>query len=60
MFNATLVDAIEDAPDRARDIGIAWTVEQATQLLGRGAPSLHFFVTTSSSAVDEVLTGIGL
>ncbi len=55
-----LFEEVEANPHRARDIGVVWAVEQARQLLDAGVPSLHFFVTTSSSAVDEVLTGIGI
>jgi methylenetetrahydrofolate reductase (NADPH) len=55
-----LRDEIEAAPDRTRDIGVAWTVEQVTELLGAGAPSAHFFVMSSARAVNDVLAKVGL
>jgi methylenetetrahydrofolate reductase (NADPH) len=50
-----LAHEISSAPDRARDIGVAWTVEQSRELIEAGAPSLHFFVMTRSGAVNAVL-----
>ena len=55
---SALADEIDQAPERARDIGIAWAIEQCRELLAGGVPSMHFFVTSSSSAVDQVLAAI--
>jgi methylenetetrahydrofolate reductase (NADPH) len=55
---SALAGEVEKAPDHARDIGIAWAIEQGRELLAGGVPSMHFFVTSSSSAVDEVLAAI--
>jgi len=52
---AELVHEIESSPNHAGDIGVAWAVEQAQELLESGAPSAHFFVMTSSRAVNAVL-----
>lgn len=57
---AALRHEIEAAPDRTRDIGVAWAVEQVTELLESGAPSAHFFVMASARAVNEVLARAGL
>ena len=51
---------IEAAPDRTRDIGAAWAVDQVTELLDAGAPSAHFFVMSSAKAVNDVLAKAGL
>ena len=50
-----LADEIEASPEHARDIGVAWAVEQTRELLESGAPSAHFFVMASSQAVNAVL-----
>ena len=55
-----LAHEIEAAPDRTRDIGVAWAVEQVSELLGSGAPSAHFFVMSSARAVNAVLAKAGL
>ena len=55
-----LSEEITASPEHARDIGVAWAIEQARQLLAGGVPSVHFFVTSSSGAVDQVLAGIGI
>lgn len=52
---AELVHEIESSPKHAGDIGVAWAVEQVQGLLEFGAPSAHFFVMTSSRAVNAVL-----
>ncbi len=51
---------IESAPDHARDIGIAWAVQQVQELLDSGAPSVHFFVLSSSRSVDAVLAQLDI
>jgi methylenetetrahydrofolate reductase (NADPH) len=56
----SLAGEIEASPDHARDIGIAWAVEQARELLESGAPSAHFFVMASSQAVNSVLAKLDL
>jgi methylenetetrahydrofolate reductase (NADPH) len=52
---AALADEVEAGPDHARDIGIAWTIEQTRELLEWGAPSVHFYVMAKSRAVNAVL-----
>ncbi len=55
-----LAHEIEAAPDHARDIGVAWAVDQVQELLESGAPSAHFFVLSSSKSVDAVLRKLDL
>ena len=52
---SALAGEIKATPQHARDIGIAWAVEQAGELLDSGVPSVHFFVMASSQAVNAVL-----
>jgi methylenetetrahydrofolate reductase (NADPH) len=55
-----LAHEITSAPDSARDVGVAWTTEQANELLRAGAPSVHFFVMSASGAVNAVLDGLDI
>jgi len=55
-----LVHEIEAAPGHARDIGIAWATDQVQELLEFGVPSVHFFVLSSSGAVNAVLTKLNV
>jgi len=55
-----LAHEINSTPDHARDIGVAWTTEQATELLEKGVPSVHFFVMAHSGAVNSVLSELDL
>jgi methylenetetrahydrofolate reductase (NADPH) len=57
---AALAHEIAATPERARDIGEAWAVEQVRELLDAGAPSAHFFVMASSQAVNAVLAKLDL
>ena len=50
-----LASEVESAPEHARDIGVAWAVEQVRELLESDARSVHFYVLTSSRAVNAVL-----
>lgn len=51
-----LSDAISSAKDdHVTDIGVAWTVEQARELLDRGVPSVHFYVMQSAGPASQVL-----
>ena len=56
----TLAHEIGSTPEHARDIGVAWAVEQVTELLESGAPSVHFFVMAKSGAVNAVLAELGI
>jgi methylenetetrahydrofolate reductase (NADPH) len=56
----SLAHEISSAPDQARDIGVAWAIEQSRELIEAGAPSLHFFVMTRSGAVNSVLAELDI
>ena len=51
---------IESTPGHARDIGVAWAVEQVRELLEANVPSVHFFVLASSRAVNAVLAKLSI
>ena len=47
-------------PRHVQDIGVEWAVRQATELLERGVPSLHFYIMQSSKAINQVLPRLGV
>jgi len=55
-----LAHEIASAPDRARDIGVAWAIEQVRGLLDSGVPSVHFFVMSRAGAVTDVLRALDI
>ena len=56
-----LADEVSTAePDRVGDVGVAWAIEQSQALLAAGVPSLHFYVMSSATAVNQVLGGLDL
>lgn len=50
-----LADEITSTPERARDIGVEWAIDQVRELLESGVPSVHFFVMAHSGTVNAVL-----
>lgn len=50
-----LTQEIEESPEHATEIGIAWTTAQVEKLIQNGVPSVHFYVMQNASAVEEVL-----
>ncbi len=56
----TLAHEINQAPNHARDIGIAWATEQVKELLDSGVPSVHFFVMAHSAGVNAVLAELNI
>ncbi len=55
-----LAHEIESTPEYARDVGVAWAVEQVGELLEANVPSVHFFVLSSSRAVNAVLAKLSI
>ena len=56
-----LADEVSAAEsDRVGDVGVAWAIEQSQALLAAGVPSLHFYVMSSATAVNQVLDGLDL
>lgn len=52
-----LADAVLNAPKGGiRNVGVEWGLQQARELLDKGAPSLHFYVMSSSKAINELLS----
>ncbi|MDJ0975080.1 MAG: methylenetetrahydrofolate reductase [Planctomycetota bacterium] len=51
-----LADEIAKAPDgKVRPVGVEWGLMQARELLDKGVPSVHFYVMSSSKAINELL-----
>jgi methylenetetrahydrofolate reductase (NADPH) len=50
------LEAAGDDDDRAEEVGIRQCVVQATELLRRGVPGIHFYVLNKSSHVRSILT----
>jgi methylenetetrahydrofolate reductase (NADPH) len=48
-----LADAGEDK-ERGLDVGVAWATQQCAELLGRGAPGVHFLTMNHSPATRRV------
>ncbi len=64
-FHCEIPEALADAvaavaDDRVLEVGADWALEQALDLLGEGAPSLHFYVMGSARAVNAVVPRLGL
>lgn len=56
-----LADAIEKAPKgQVTDVGAEWAIQQSRELLDKGAPSLHYYVMSSSKAINKVLAKLDL
>ncbi len=44
------------APDgKVRPVGVEWGLMQARELLDKGVPSVHFYVMSSTTAINELL-----
>ncbi|HVG10023.1 MAG TPA: methylenetetrahydrofolate reductase [Thermoanaerobaculia bacterium] len=42
-------------PEHVVDIGVEWAFKQSQELLDRGAPSLHYYVMQSASAIKKLM-----
>lgn len=59
-FNVDIPAALSDeamsaAPDHVIEVGVEWALAQAEELLEKGAPSLHFYVMASSTAIKKLM-----
>lgn len=58
---AALSDELEAADKKeVQSIGVEWAVQQTRELLEKGVPSVHFYVMSSSKAVNSVIGQLGL
>ncbi|MEA1903549.1 MAG: methylenetetrahydrofolate reductase [Actinomycetota bacterium] len=56
-----LVDEIQAVkPERVRDVGVAWALDQTRDLLRNGIPSVHFYVMGNSQGVNQLLGQLDL
>ena len=57
----TLAEAVSAAADdQVRDVGVAWGLEQARDLIDHEVPAVHFYVMGNSRAVSAVVPRLGL
>jgi methylenetetrahydrofolate reductase (NADPH) len=42
-------------PEHVVDIGVEWALKQSQELLDKGAPSLHYYVMQSASAIKKLM-----
>lgn len=64
-FHCELPSALADEMDSAEaknvmNVGVEWATAQTKELLDAGVPSVHFYVMSSSVAVNSVISGLGL
>ncbi len=64
-FHCEIPEALADVAmaaddDQVRQVGAEWALDQARDLLGNGAPSLHFYVMGNARAVSAVVPELGL
>jgi methylenetetrahydrofolate reductase (NADPH) len=64
-IGATIPDALLDAlrsrqddPDAVLQLGVAWSTLQCAELLGGGAPGVHFFTMNRSPATRAILSAL--
>jgi methylenetetrahydrofolate reductase (NADPH) len=50
--------ARKDDPDAVADLGVAYATLQCADLLGRGAPGIHFFTLNRSPATRAILAAL--
>ena len=51
-----LAEEVEKAPQgKVSDVGVEWALQQSRELLDKGAPSLHYYVMQSASAINRLL-----
>jgi methylenetetrahydrofolate reductase (NADPH) len=48
------VDEITKNPNHAEEIGLAWSIKQARELLDKGVPGIHFYIMNDTDAVIKL------
>ncbi len=58
---AELVDEAEAAkPEQVIDVGVEWALKQTEELLARGVPAVHYYILSSSAAVQRLMQKLPL
>ncbi len=55
-----LAAEVQKNPDRARDIGVEWSIKQCKELLDYGVPGLHFYVMGNPEPAIKVIEKLPL
>ena len=50
-----LSDEVDEKPDHAKEIGIAWCIKQCEELLNHGIKNIQFYIMSGAAGVTEVL-----
>ncbi len=57
---ATALDAIGDKDDAVAEFGVEYTTKQCDELLGRGAPGIHFYTLNKADSTTQILRNLKL
>ena len=60
FFLALGIAGVQDDPAAVMATGIEHAITQARELLGRGAPGLHFYTLNKSHATRSILAALRL
>jgi methylenetetrahydrofolate reductase (NADPH) len=52
------LELVGDDPQKSEDIGVKRCIAQATELLDKGAPGIHFYVLNKSSHMIRIMDKI--
>lgn len=52
------LEAVKDSPEEVRRVGVAHATEQCRELVGKGAPGIHFYTLNRSTATVEILEAL--
>jgi len=56
-----LVDEVMEArPEHTMEIGVNWAAKQVTELLEKGAPSIHFYVMQNTAPIKRLMAKLKL
>ncbi len=51
-----LSDQVQASPQRAREIGINWALEQCQELVETKVPCIHFYIMSSATEIGEIVS----
>jgi len=51
---------MEARPEHTMEIGVNWAAKQVTELLEKGAPSIHFYVMQNTAPIKRLMAKLKL